>query len=116
MSVGHRASGYVRLADMIVAGLSAAPRGMRESSLALVASTRTASVGSGWETWNDRQLIKALMRLVDSGLIDMTQDGDGRRWHLRPPSDETLAWARAERRVARHTERIVRRKAKEAAV
>lgn len=53
MSIGHRASKYIRAADLIVAGLSARPEGLRESALMMVATTRTGSTGSDWETWGD---------------------------------------------------------------
>ena len=109
MTIGNRASGQVRLAELVRAGVSSRPGGLRESAIAWVCATPNGPARGEWETWNEPALTKALMRLVEAGMIDMTEEDGGRRWHLRPPSDKTRAWARAERRAGRRmSDRIVR--------
>lgn len=112
MTIGNRASGQVRLAELIHAGLTARPEGLRETAIEWVCSTPTAPNGHDGETWGHGPVQKALARLVDRGLIDLVDEPDGRRWIAREPSEETRAWCRRERRIARRVnKRIVRRAA-----
>lgn len=109
MTIGHRASGQVRLAELVMAGVSSRPEVMRESAIAWVCTTPTDLNGHAGETWGHGPLQRALARLVDLGLIDRIDEPDGTRWIAREPSDEAREWCRRERRIARRVnQRIVR--------
>lgn len=77
---GSRASGQVRLAEMLLAGIAGRPDGMRETMLVWLAAMRLGCGLGQWQTWNPRETSKALARLEAAGLVRPVDEPEGRRW------------------------------------